>query len=115
MVTVRVVCVLCVVLLVLLLGSAGLRGVSAWKSGRAPGMPAGAESIGVQEPVVSLSQCCRVLSCAEVLGVLLPHLSGVVTERAWEVAGRVFLLVRPAAAEAACPGCGQLSGRRHGG
>ena len=64
---------------------------------------------------MSLSQCCRVLSCAEVLGVLLPHLSGVVTERAWEVAGRVFVLVRPMAAEAACPGCGQLSGRRHGG
>jgi transposase len=64
---------------------------------------------------VSLSQCCPVLSCAEVLGVLLPHLAGVVTERAWEVSGRVFVLVRPAAAEAACPGCGQLSGRRHGG
>jgi transposase len=47
--------------------------------------------------------------------VLLPHLSGVVTERAWEVAGRVFLLVRPTAAQAACPGCGQLSGQRHGG
>ena len=62
---------------------------------------------------MSLSQCCSVLSCAEVLGVLLPHLAGVVTERAQEVAGRVFLQVRPAAAEAVCPGCGALSGRVH--
>jgi len=64
---------------------------------------------------VSLSQCCSVVSCAEVPAVLLPHLAGVVTERAREVAGQVFLLVRPAAEQAACPGCGQLSGRRHGG
>jgi transposase len=62
---------------------------------------------------VSLSQCHAVLSCADVLPLLLPHLAGVVTERAWEVAGRVFLLVRPAAAEAACPGCGAWSGRVH--
>jgi transposase len=54
------------------------------------------------------------LSCAQVLGLLLPHLAGVVTERAWEEAGRVFLLVRPAA-EAVCPGCGTLSRRVHGG
>ena len=64
---------------------------------------------------MSLSQCCSVVSCAEVPAVLLPHLAGVVTERAREVAGQVFLLVRPAAEQAACPGCGQLSGRRHGG
>ena len=62
---------------------------------------------------MSLSQCCSVLSCAEVLGVLLPHLAGVVTERAQEAAGRVFLLVRAAAAEAVCPQCGALSRRVH--
>lgn len=61
-----------------------------------------------------LSQCSPVLSCAVVLPLLLPHLAGVIAERAWEEAGRVFLLVRPAAAEAACPGCGTLSGRVHG-
>jgi transposase len=64
---------------------------------------------------VSLSQCSPVLSCARILPLLLPHLAGVVTERAWEEAGRVLLLVRPAAAEAACTGCGQLSGRVHSG
>ena len=64
---------------------------------------------------MSLSQCHAVLSSVEVLPLLLPHLSGVVTERAWEVAGQVFVRVRPAAEQAACPRCGQLSGRRHGG
>jgi hypothetical protein len=64
---------------------------------------------------VSLSQCCSVLSCAQVLSLLLPHLAGVATEQAREEAGRVFLLVRPVAAEAACPGCGTLSGRVHSG
>jgi transposase len=78
-------------------------------------MPAGVEAIGAQEPVVSLSQCRAVVSSAEVVSLLLPYLAGVVAERAWEEAGRVFLLVSPAAAEAACPGCGTLSGRRHGG
>jgi transposase len=62
---------------------------------------------------VSLSQCRCVLSCAQVLGLLLPHLSGTVTERAFEAAGRVCLLACPAAAQAACPRCGQLSGRVH--
>lgn len=64
---------------------------------------------------MSLSQCPCLLSCAEVVPLLLPCLAGVVIERAWEDAGRVFLLVRPAAAEAACPGCGTLSRRVHGG
>ncbi len=64
---------------------------------------------------MSLSQCSPVLSCAVVLPLLLPHLAGVIAERAWEEAGRVFLLVRPAAEQAACPGCGTLSGRVHGG
>ena len=66
---------------------------------------------------MSLSQCCSCVSCVSGMaaGLLLPHLAGVAAERAWEVAGRVFLLVRPVAAEAACPGCGTLSGRVHGG
>jgi transposase len=55
------------------------------------------------------------LSCAEVFGLLLPHLAGVVAESAEEAGGRVFLRVRPAAEQAACTRCGQLSGRRHGG
>ena len=63
---------------------------------------------------MSLSQCCS-LSCAEVFGLLLPHLAGVVAESAEEAGGRVFLRVRPAAEQAACTRCGQLSGRRHGG
>jgi transposase/DNA-binding CsgD family transcriptional regulator len=64
---------------------------------------------------VPLSQCCAVLSCARVLGLLLPHLSGTVVEAGWEGAGRVWLLVRPSATAAACQRCGQLSGRVHGG
>jgi len=42
-------------------------------------------------------------------------LAGTVTEGAGVDAGRVVLRVRPAAAQAACPGCGTLSGRVHGG
>jgi transposase len=66
---------------------------------------------------VSLSQCCSCLSCvpAEVLGLLLPHLSGTVVEGGVEDGGRIRLLVRPAAAEAACTGCSALSARVHGG
>jgi transposase len=45
--------------------------------------------------------------------VLLPHLSGMVAEGVEADAGLVRLLVRPAAAEAACPRCGMLSGRVH--
>jgi transposase len=64
---------------------------------------------------VSLSQCCAVLSCPQVPGLLLPHLSGTVTEGGGQAPGRVWLLVRPSAQAAACPRCGQLSGRRHSG
>jgi transposase len=66
---------------------------------------------------VSLSQCCSCVSCVpgRVAGLLLPHLSGTVTEAAGQAGGRVVLRVRPAAAMAACPGCGTLSGRVHGG
>jgi transposase len=63
---------------------------------------------------VSLSQCLPV-SRAEFAALLLPHLAGTVVEAAGEAGGRVVLLVRPGAARAACPGCGTLSGRVHGG
>ena len=62
---------------------------------------------------MSLLQSSPVLSCAAILPLLLPHLAGVATERASEEAGRVFLLVRPTAAEAACPGCDTLSCQVH--
>ena len=64
---------------------------------------------------MSLSQCCPCLSCVpgEVLAALLPHLSGTVAEGAVMASGRVLLLVRPAAEEAACPACGTLSRRVH--
>jgi transposase len=66
---------------------------------------------------VSLSQCCSCVSCVpgQAAGLLLPHLAGTAAEGAREHGGRVVLLVRPAAAQAACPGCGTLSGRVHGG
>jgi transposase len=66
---------------------------------------------------VSLSQSCPCASCVpgQIAGLLLPHLASVVAERAWEAAGRVFVLVRAAAAQAACPWCGVLSGRVHSG
>jgi transposase len=62
---------------------------------------------------VSLSQCLP-LPCAEFAALLLPHLAGAVIENAAAENGQVQLLVRPAAAQAACPGCGTLSGRVHG-
>jgi len=63
---------------------------------------------------VPLSQCCGCLLCGPgVIAALLPHLSGTVIVGVREVAGRVVLLVRDAAAEAACPGCGAVSGRVH--
>ena len=66
---------------------------------------------------MSLSQCRRVFRAfrGRSAGLLLPHLAGTVAEGAGEDAGRVVLRVRPAAAQAACPGCGTLSGRVHGG
>ena len=66
---------------------------------------------------MSLSQCCSCVSCVpgRVAGLLLPHLAGTVAEGGGEYAGRVVLRVRPAAAQAACPGCGTMSGRVHGG
>jgi transposase len=62
---------------------------------------------------VSLSQCSPVLSCAQVLGVLVPHLAGAVTEGVRADAGRVLVSACAAGGQAACPRCGQLSGRVH--
>jgi transposase len=66
---------------------------------------------------VSLSQCCSCVSCVpgQIAGLLLPHLSGVVAEGAWEEGGRVFVAARTAGGRAACPWCGVLSGRVHSG
>jgi transposase len=57
------------------------------------------------------------LSCvpAEVVGLLAPCLALTVVEGGSGDGGRVVLRVRPAAAEAACTGCGVLSARLHGG
>jgi transposase len=55
------------------------------------------------------------LSCPDGhdLEVLLPHLAGVVVDRA-EVAGaRLWVWARTRAGDAACPGCGRRSGRVH--
>lgn len=64
---------------------------------------------------MSLSQDSRCLSCqhGHPLGVLLPHLAGVVVERA-EISG-TLLCIRacPRAGAAACPACGSRSGRVH--
>ncbi|HEY0934571.1 MAG TPA: transposase family protein, partial [Trebonia sp.] len=64
---------------------------------------------------MSLSQCCSCVCCVpgQAAGLLLPHLSGTVVLGARESGGRVVLEVRPAAAEAACPRCGRVSGRVH--
>jgi len=62
---------------------------------------------------VSLSQSSS-LPCADIAALLLPHLAGAVIEGAAGLGGRVVLTVRPAGPQAACPGCGTLSGRGHG-
>ena len=66
---------------------------------------------------MSLSQCCSCVSCvpAEVARLVLPWLAETVVEGCAWAGGRAWLRVRPAAAEAACPGCGTLSARVHGG
>ena len=46
---------------------------------------------------------------------MLPHLSALCVERVQRVADRVVLEARVRAAAAACPRCGQVSGRVHGG
>jgi transposase len=64
---------------------------------------------------VSLSQGGLLLSCPGPvdLGVLLPHLAGVIVEETAAAAGLLLLLARARAATAACPGCGAVSGRVH--
>jgi len=64
---------------------------------------------------VSLSQDDAWLSCpgGVELGVLLPHLAGVIVEEVTAAAGLLLLTARARAPEAACPGCGAVSGRVH--
>jgi hypothetical protein len=61
---------------------------------------------------VSLSQGDACLSCPGFvdLGVLLPHLAGVIVEAVEAAAGLLLVTARARAPEAACPGCGTVSG-----
>jgi transposase len=64
---------------------------------------------------VSLSQGEAFLSCPGPvdLGVLLPHLAGVIIEEITAAAGLLLLAARARAATAACPSCGTVSGQVH--
>ena len=64
---------------------------------------------------MSLSQGDVCLSCpsAVELGVLLPHLAGVIVEEVAVAAGLLLVMARARAPEAACPKCGTVSGRVH--
>jgi transposase len=64
---------------------------------------------------VSLSQGDAFLSCPGLvdLGVLLPHLAGVVVEAVTAAAGLLIVTARARASEAACPKCGAVSRRVH--
>jgi len=64
---------------------------------------------------VSLSQGDVFLSCPNPvdLGVLLPHLAGVIVEAVTAAAGLLLVTARARAPEASCPGCGTVSGRVH--
>ena len=64
---------------------------------------------------MSLSQGDVFLSCpgSVDLGVLLPHLAGVIVEAATAAAGLLLVTARARAPEAACPKCGTVSGRVH--
>jgi transposase len=64
---------------------------------------------------VSLSQGDGWLSCpgAVELGILLPHLAGVVVEGVAAASGLLCVLARARADTAACPACGAVSGRVH--
>ena len=57
--------------------------------------------MSVSQAVVSLSA-----QQAQVLGLLLPHLSGMAVDRAEIRGGLVSIWVRAVAGGAACPGCG---------
>jgi hypothetical protein len=62
-----------------------------------------------------LSQDDVCLSCPGPvdLGVLLPHLAGVIVEAVTAAAGLLLVTARARAGEAACPGCGAVSRRVH--
>jgi transposase len=62
-----------------------------------------------------LSQGDVFLSCPGFvdLGVLLPHLAGVIVEEVTAAAGLLLVTARARAPEAACPGCGTVSRRVH--
>ena len=64
---------------------------------------------------MSLSQGVEFLSCpgSVDLGVLLPHLAGVIVEEVGVAAGLLLVLARARAATAVCPMCGTVSGRVH--
>jgi transposase len=64
---------------------------------------------------VSLSQVDGCLSCQPglELGILLPHLAGVVVEKTELAAAWLCIWARPRAEQAACPACGWPSGRVH--
>jgi hypothetical protein len=65
--------------------------------------------------VVSLSQGDVCLSCtgAVELGVLLPHLAGLIVEEVTVAAGLLLVMARARAPEAACTKCETVSGRVH--
>lgn len=62
-----------------------------------------------------LSQGDVCLSCPDVveLGVLLPHLAGVIVEEVAVAAGLLLVIARARAGTAACPACGTASSRVH--
>jgi len=64
---------------------------------------------------VSLSQDGVCLSCPGFvdLGILLPHLAGVVVEAVTAAVGLLLVTARARAPESACPGCGTVSDRVH--
>jgi transposase len=64
---------------------------------------------------LSLSQGDVCLSCpgAVELGVLLPHLAGVIVEDVVATAGLLLVLARARPGTASCPACGTVSGRIH--
>jgi transposase IS204/IS1001/IS1096/IS1165 family protein len=68
-----------------------------------------------QESVLPLSQGDVFLSCPGWvdLGVVLPHLAGVIVEEIAVAAGLLLVLARARAATAACPKCGTEPGRVH--
>jgi transposase len=68
-----------------------------------------------QEPAVSLSQVAEWLSFPgdAGLGVLLPHLAGMVVDKTVVSGDAVFCWVRSRAGGAACPGCGTWSAKVH--